>query len=79
MFRGEANTVKLRTAALGAANLTDTLRNVWWIWSAAHSAFESGKLTVIPQLEPTQIPFNPSLISEVPNSFTPPESNRSDI
>lgn len=66
MFRGEADTAAMRSATLGAGDSTDTLRNVCWMWNAAHAAFDAGKLAVIPQLEPTQIPYNPQLVSEVP-------------
>lgn len=66
MFRGEADTAAIRSATLGTGDSTDTLRNVCWMWIAAHAAFDAGKLAVIPQLEPTQIPYNPQGVSEVP-------------
>lgn len=66
MFRGEADTAAMRSATLGTGDSTDTLRNVCWMWNSAHAAFDAGKLAVIPQLEPTQIPYNPRLVSEVP-------------
>lgn len=65
MFRGEADTAAMRSATLGAGDSTDTLRNVCWMWNSAHAAFDAGKLAVIPELEPTQIPYNPQLVSEV--------------
>lgn len=66
MFRGEADTAAMRSATLGTGDSTDTLRNVCWMWNSAHAAFDAGKLAVIPQLDPTQIPYNPRLVSEVP-------------
>lgn len=68
MFRGEAATTLLRTSALGAGNTTDTLRNVWWLCGAAHTAFDSGRMTIIPELEPEQIPYDAGVIAEVGGS-----------
>lgn len=65
MFRGEAATATLRTTALGEGNTTDTLRNVWWLCGAAHTAFDAGRLTIIPELEPEQIPYHAGVVAEV--------------
>lgn len=65
LFRGEQECATLRTAALGSGNTTDTLRNVWWICAAAHIAFDAGKVCLIPQLEPSQVPYDPSVVGEV--------------
>lgn len=65
LFRGEQETTALRTAALGSGNTTDTLRNVWWLCAAAHTAFDAGQVCVIPQLEPAQVPYDPSVVAEV--------------
>lgn len=66
MFRGDAATATLRTVALGAGHSTDTLRNVWWLCSTAHIAFDAGKITLIPELSASQLPYNPAIVSEVP-------------
>lgn len=68
MFRGEAATTALRTTALGVGNTTDTLRNVWWLCGAAHAAFDSGRMTIIPELEPAQIPYNAGVVAGVGES-----------
>lgn len=65
LFRGEAATAALKNAALGAGNSTDTLRNVWCLATDVHEAFDDGRLTVIPQLDETQVPYNPAATSEV--------------
>lgn len=44
---------------------TDTIRNVWWLSEAAHTRFDKGWISVVPQLSDVTFPYNPDTVAEV--------------
>lgn len=68
LFRGEEETVALRGAlCMGpdSVRVTDNLLNVWWLSEDVHKYFDKGWVTIIPQLTPDQLAYDPAKISEV--------------
>lgn len=63
LFRGEAEAVALQVAALGTTS--DTIRNVWWLSEAAHTRFDKGWISVVPQLSDVPFPYTPETVAEV--------------
>lgn len=65
LFRGDTETMELRDAALGPGSTTDVLLNVWWIWDGLHTVFDKGHIAIVPDLIPSQFPYDPDKITEV--------------
>lgn len=63
LFKGPAETQRLKVLTLGQPPSTDSIRNVLWLSPDAHTYFDSGKLALVPTV--TSAAYDPTIATEV--------------